>query len=286
MTGSLAETELSEDPAACSIHENATGFFNFYNVSDLGKAVIMNSTTDEDIDHTLDNGCDVNYNGTILEYSLDYGYDDYGYDYYDYDDYGYYDYGYDDYSYDDYGGYDYGGYDYGGSTGFGYIYGITALHIAVLEGDKASVIKLCAVPGIELDMETSLGNTPLTEALIYNYTDIMEELVLAGANINHTDINNDTLLHLALIEHNLPAVELLVRHGVDLDAQSTRGSGMTALHIAVLINSTYVVELLLANGADTSIKDVSDFTARDYGDIMAELSLTKVFKDLFDSASE
>ena len=91
---------------------------------------------------------------------LDYGYDDNG----GYDNYG----GY-DYQYDDYEGNDYGGNDSSTSNVFlKSILGITALHISVLQDNKPMVAKLCAVPGIELDMENSLGHTPISQALVIN----------------------------------------------------------------------------------------------------------------------
>merc|ERR1712042_110398 len=198
------------------------------------------------------------------------GYDDGGYDYGGYDyggyDYGGYDYGGSDYGgYDyggyDYGGYDYGGYDYGGNTYGGYDYygydngngssgsqeskvtGVTALHLAVLNGDKEIVEKLISVPGIELDIENSLGKTPLAEALHSGLTEIMKELVIAGANIEHTDIQNFTLLHHAVMSKNLPAVEIFVEHDADIDAQAS--NGWTALIISVVQQDLAIAELLL-----------------------------------------
>ena len=306
VVGSLAQTEVFNETANCSIHEEVAGYY-YNNISDLGIAVLMNST--KDIDHALDNGCDVNYNGTILGFEMGGNNDDENDDY-EYNDDESYDYGSDDYGsedyeeYDnggyDYDGYDYGGYDYGYDDNGDYIYvevddggndnhsstpvtSITALHIAVLEGNKAMVTKLCAVPGIDLDMVHSYGNTALSQALESNKTEIMEELLLAGANVNQT-YQTSTLLHRAVTHLNIPAVELLIKHGVAIDAQhSVYG---TAIIFGVIVDSPAIVELLLAAGADTTIKDSTGFSAEQYADAYAEFYGIQVYKDMFDSRSD
>ena len=50
----------------CTLHEE---LHSYYNISDLGRAVILNFTNEE-IDNLLDNGCDVNYDRTCVDYQV------------------------------------------------------------------------------------------------------------------------------------------------------------------------------------------------------------------------
>merc|ERR1719333_1389435 len=318
LVGALSQTLESSTSSNCSIHDEFEGNqvdgyqVTFYNISDLGKAVLHNFSLEE-IDQILGSGCDVNYHDSVMiiltlpnndnggyDYGGNYyggsdyggsdyggydygGYDDGGYDYGGYD-YGGFDYGGYDYGGNDYGGYDYGGNYYGGDNGDGnsgsqeqMIKGTTALHLAVLEENKDIVAKLITVPGIELDMETNQGITPLQQALYSGFTEIMEELVIAGANIEHTDIRNFTLLHHAVFTtKNLPAVELFLKHDAEIDAQTS--DGWTALHLAVVSSNPAMTELLLDNGADSSIKDNLGMSAEMYAAFAAEGALQYLFK--------
>jgi ankyrin repeat protein len=134
----------------------------------------INNTVD-DIDGLLDAGCEVNYNGASFSYDVEYE-NEYG-------------------EGDANETADYEFVDTNATTITFVIAGITALDIAAYEGSNKTVAKLLTVPGIELDIVTSLGATPLTAAPIFGYTKIIEMLAQAGADINHQDNDGLTLLH-------------------------------------------------------------------------------------------
>ena len=60
VTGVLVTNVLGN----CTIHPELQGY---YNISDLGQAVLLNLTNQE-IDYFLDIGCDVNFNTTCADY--------------------------------------------------------------------------------------------------------------------------------------------------------------------------------------------------------------------------
>ena len=120
---------------------------------------------------------------TILEY--DYAYYNEAYDYDDYYGWGYYDYEEYDYYNEEYVAYveDLYSSDYPPPTCVED--GVTPLHIAVFEENKELTSLLLNISGIKMDMETSLGYTPLGFAAMMGFSDIVEILIQHGANINH-----------------------------------------------------------------------------------------------------
>ena len=142
----------------------------------------INNTFD-DIDGLLDAGCEVNYNGASFSYDVEYE-NEYG-------------------EGDANETADYEFVDTNATTITFVIAGITALDIAAYEGNNETVAKLLTIPGIEVDVVTSLGATPLTEAAIFGYTKIIEMLAQAGADINHQDNHGLTPLHYTNIYNNM-----------------------------------------------------------------------------------
>jgi CDP-diacylglycerol---serine O-phosphatidyltransferase len=73
-----------------------------------------------------------------------------------------------------------------------------------------------------------------------------------------------TLLMVAVEEANLPAVELLIARGANLDLQDEQG--VTALALAAEMGFQEAVEMLLAAGADPNVRDLSGMTPLDLAD--------------------
>lgn len=296
----------------CLVHEKAEGSHHtYYNISDLGKAVLDKAGEDE-INNLVESGCDVNYNGSSLDFS-DYEYDYEGFDDWmeDYGDYfssrfgNYYDYGYDNYG-NYYGGKDYDEkydgeyddelmgnynyiydwddweYDYDDYYDYGFDYdimgGLTALHISVMESDRSMVSKLVAVPGINLEVETTWGGTPLIEAASWGLTKIMKTLLSSGADPNHADpYSGMTPLHITSFFGPLQAVEMLDMYGADLDAVTNFGE--TALHLAAIYGYPRIVEYLLDRGVDTTVKDkMFGYTALDWAKEFQDMEMVNILQ--------
>ena len=74
----------------------------------------------------------------------------------------------------------------------------------------------------------------------------------------------NTALHRAASDHRADIVEILLRHGADVEIRDDNGE--TALHWATggSLNNVKVVELLLSHGADVNAKDNRGWTALDW----------------------
>lgn len=222
---------------SCKIFEFA---FNYTDISDLGVAALNN--TYQDIDDLVAAGCEVNYNGTSFSYDIVYDNDYYG---------------------EANETADYEFIDVNATTMTFMIAGITALDIAAYEGHNETVEKLLTVDGIEVDMVTSFGATPLTEASFFGFTSIISMLWGAGADINHQDNDGLTPLHITSIYDHLESAKLLVSLGAELDTLTYR-DGNTALIFAAYYASPGLVQLLVDAGAGLAITNAYNGTALDY----------------------
>jgi len=97
-----------------------------------------------------------------------------------------------------------------------------------------------------------------------NHFDIVEYLILNGANINAIDNDHDTPLHFAVQRHHLQnypyaenndieMVKWLLNHGADINAINNHGR--TPLHRAIEWQNIETAKYLLDHGADPNIYD-------------------------------
>ena len=215
----------------CEIHEEG---FNYLYVSDLGVAAAYNLV--DIVDDLLEKGCDVNYNGSARH--IEFSSNNHEHE------------NHEDYEYEDYD-LDYENIYYHSNI---LVYGYTPLHIAVTEGNKEMVEKLFNVTDINLDMETAWRETPLAKASALGFTEIMEELVDAGADVNNQDVLGCTPLHNACYFGHLDSVELLVKQGgTDVALETNRGE--TPLNYAASWGYTDIMEILVDAGADINQKN-------------------------------
>lgn len=74
--------------------------------------------------------------------------------------------------------------------------------------------------------------TALTQAAIHGHLEICKELIKLGANVNPLNPDNFTPLHAAACRGDVEMVKLLIKYKANLDAQ-TEYEGNTALHEAI-----------------------------------------------------
>ncbi|MFC1763742.1 ankyrin repeat domain-containing protein [Planctomycetota bacterium] len=84
----------------------------------------------------------------------------------------------------------------------------------------------------------------------------MPQILAKEADVNATDEDNRTPLHLAIKSANKVFSELLLGKGANINAKDK--DGRTPLHLAVESADEDVVELLVSKGADISAKDKDD----------------------------
>ncbi|TFJ98805.1 zinc finger protein 850-like protein [Platysternon megacephalum] len=138
--------------------------------------------------------------------------------------------------------------------------GQTALHIAVILGASNFVRKLMGA-GAGLCVQEKAGHTALHLACREGWRDCAQQLLasLSGhrpgegndacAQLDCTNYDGYTPLHVAVLRKDLEVVKLLVGAGADLN-KAELSCGRSPLHLAVESQDPEVVECLLRAGAD------------------------------------
>ena len=73
----------------------------------------------------------------------------------------------------------------------------TPLHLAILSR-HIDVVNVLLVESADLNSKNSAGLTPLALSMSEELNEVAELLIKSGASVNVTDVNGNTLLHLAL----------------------------------------------------------------------------------------
>ena len=159
------------------------------------------------------------------------------------------------------------------------------LHYAVQYGAEP-VIDFLFSKGVDINVQSSDGNTPLSIAVATDQPKIVQKLLEKGADPNVKNLMGNTAIFYA----SESVIPMLIAKGVDINAQGTiglsplhsfakknrfksmrilletpginvnkqDGFGNTALHIAAQRNSPEIVTLLLNHGAKTDIPNKSN----------------------------
>ncbi len=124
--------------------------------------------------------------------------------------------------------------------------GDSLLIVAAYHGHTDLIKLLLAQPGgVQVDFQNSMGFTALTGASFKGYTDIMTQLIAAGATVNHRNLSGQTALMFAALSGRLDAVKLLLSHGADAKAKDT--TGKDAAGLATQQGATEVTAVLSAH---------------------------------------
>lgn len=99
----------------------------------------------------------------------------------------------------------------------------------------------------------SSKNQKLRFAASTNNTELVERLLLCGADPNSSDEHKRSPLHLAACRGYIDVVKTLLRHGANPNIKDTLGN--TPLHLAACTNHIPVVIELLDAGTDVSSND-------------------------------
>ncbi|KAL8530382.1 hypothetical protein ACS0TY_007425 [Phlomoides rotata] len=125
--------------------------------------------------------------------------------------------------------------------------GCNVLHVAALMGEFDKCKFLVDEVGVDLDVQTNTGDTPLLIATKGGKVDIAKYLVSRGADITMTDSMGFTALHCSILKEAMGIMTLLLTKGADIEADSVGG---TPLHCAAKSGKAGVVKFLLANNAE------------------------------------
>jgi ankyrin repeat protein len=130
--------------------------------------------------------------------------------------------------------------------------------------------------GANVNATDTNGVTPIHIASEKGHTEIVRFLVNNGADVHCKDTDGDTPLHDAADHGRLEIVRFLVSNGSDINCKD-REDGNTPLHLAVTEGHTEIVRFLVKNGANVHCKDTDGDTplhdASRYGNIEAAFIL-------------
>jgi ankyrin repeat protein len=145
--------------------------------------------------------------------------------------------------------------------------GATPLVLAVSNNKLNAVMALLAHHPV-VDKVTRDYETPLMVAAKFDYQQVAEKLIRAGANVNFQDAKSATPLHYTSLYGYLVLSDLLIYYDANMDLPAIDGS--TPIHGAVAAGNSSVVDLLIQRGANIEAKDNQGLTpyltAAFYGD--------------------
>lgn len=158
----------------------------------------------------------------------------------------------------------------------GNVWGMTALHEAVLRGQD-SVITVLLAHGADADRANEMGATPLFYAAGDGRVGIVRQLLAVGASVKARQKNKWTPLHYASLGGHNEVIRILLAAGADIDARTD--VGLTPLSVAANEGWVESVRLLLAHGARVHIRDNDGWTALHYSALCGEAEIARILLD-------
>lgn len=139
---------------------------------------------------------------------------------------------------------------------------MTALMKAVKNNDVAGVRTLIA-QGTDVNALDANEDAPLIIAAYNGYTEIVQRLLEAGADVSVVDPGmKATALHAAAYAGHAEAARHLIAYHIDIDKQGPY-NGYTALHDAIWQNNVETARVLIEAGANLHLKSQSGETPLD-----------------------
>ena len=134
---------------------------------------------------------------------------------------------------------------------------LTPLLWAAFKGHK-EIVEFLIVNGAQVNVKSrEAGVTPLHAPAYTGREDIAGLLIENGANVNAKNKDGETPLFMAASRGNKKMVELLLQKGAELNTKSVFSmiEGYTPLHIAIKNGHKEIAEKLIEKGADINIRD-------------------------------
>ncbi len=131
--------------------------------------------------------------------------------------------------------------------------GYTPLHRCVIRNNLELIQQLIQLGADPNTIDNDHRGTPLHSAAHFGYTEVVEILFNAGAEINALNDDNETPLHIALEYSNTEIAQLLLRLGAKANIKDIFGN--IALHKAAHHYHIEIIRFLLANNFDIGVKN-------------------------------
>jgi ankyrin repeat protein len=130
--------------------------------------------------------------------------------------------------------------------------GMTALMFAAETGDT-TLVKLLVLNGADMELTYMEETTPLLIAVLNSHFDVAHYLLKEGADPNHKDIYKGSSLIYAAAINNYEIADLLLFYGASDTIRDRDGN--TALMTAVYFGNLATADVLLQDGLDPDGKD-------------------------------
>lgn len=154
----------------------------------------------------------------------------------------------------------------------------TPLHYASFRGN-IEIIKLLISNYADASAKTSSGLNMMHFACQGNQTSSLVYFKMkARLNVHFGDMNDNTPLHIAVINASEQALIYLLQWNANPNIQNK--DGQTPLHCAVINHKVRLIKKLLQNGADKGIKDYKNKTPVQYAIDLNHQDIVAIFKDL------
>lgn len=154
--------------------------------------------------------------------------------------------------------------------------GETALHYLAVENQLDSVRTLVE-RGAELNTIDECGGTPLSEAALLGYVELVQYLLSVGAHIN-VEGQSEPTLNNGTSSGKAEVVRLLLKAGADVNI--TNDIGETPLHIAARKDDLELVQLLVESGADIRANRIFDETPLKVAEYAGAMATAKYLSQL------
>lgn len=153
----------------------------------------------------------------------------------------------------------------------------TPLIAASING-HSEVVETLILAGADFNKPNKLLETPIFQAAKYGNLAIVKMLIFYGADVNKKSNMGYTPLHEAAFaeksqmnNYYIEIIKLLLDHGANINAQNMYGT--TPLHAAAVQGKKHMVLILLLNGADIKIKN-------QYNKLASEMARENNFSDI------
>jgi len=140
----------------------------------------------------------------------------------------------------------------------------TPISVAASEG-RLEIVQFLVLKGAQLNEVDHMGNTPLYDAVRNKHEDVVDALLKAGAVLGLDENTVGVLMCEAASKEDqtvgVQEIRLLVKCGSNVNSKDY--DGRTALHLAASTDKDNVIKVLLSLGADMYAKDRFDGTPLD-----------------------
>ena len=140
---------------------------------------------------------------------------------------------------------------------------VTELHLCRDNNDAEKAVELVLNEKVDINIPGKSNRTPLLWASLLASGEFIKTLTDLGADVNAQRTDDKVApLRLAAFWNNYMAVDILSKHGCDINLRDD--TGFTALYEAVRFKHKCIVKCLLESKADVNMKHKEDTSERIY----------------------